>query len=102
MTRHDYKPRHAAAARLLGECPFPSADPTKWLPTLAEEYDQLRRDGWMAASGTLAARLEDAGLRGRMAVSLLEDGWAAVVLWALAGVALATLAALAGRLLGAG
>jgi hypothetical protein len=72
MTRHDYKPRHAAAARLLGECPFRSADPTKGLPTLAEEYDQLRRDGWMQAKGTLAARL--AGWRGWLACRLLGVG----------------------------
>jgi hypothetical protein len=111
--------RIAPAARLLGECPFPSepepeddASTAAWRSRLHSHADlrpgfrhddQLRRDGWMQAQGTIAARIEDAGLiRGRMAVSLLEDGWAAVVLWALAWIALATLAALAGRPLGVG
>jgi hypothetical protein len=100
MTRHDYKPRHAAAARLLGRHPEPCCEAET--PERTKLYDLGWHDGCAASRRQLAARIEAAGLRGRMAVSLLEDGWAAVVLWALAGLALATLAALAGRLLGAG
>jgi hypothetical protein len=80
MTRHDYKPRHAAAARLLGECPFPrpsaadidgsTAGPSRrWS---AHTCNQFRRDGWMQAQGTLAARL--AGWRGWLACWLLGVG----------------------------
>jgi hypothetical protein len=64
--------RHAAAARLLGECPFPSAADlaaTEWMPIGARVASQHRRDGWMHAKGTLAARL--AGWRGRLACWLL-------------------------------
>jgi hypothetical protein len=82
MTRHDYKPRHAAAARLLGECPFPSAADPRHSTTRHQdlrrileanrERQQIRRDGWMQAQGTLAARL--AGWRGRLACWLLGVG----------------------------
>jgi hypothetical protein len=75
MTRHDYKPRHAAAARLLGECPFPSTADFRAAATTsigARVASQHRRDGWMQAKGTLAARL--AGWRGWLACWLLGVG----------------------------
>jgi hypothetical protein len=72
MTRHDYKPRHAAAGRLLGRHPEPCCEAET--PERTTLYELGWHDGCSATGRQLAARIEAAGWRGWLACWLLGVG----------------------------